>query len=133
MVSNRQGYGIPVGFQHAFLHYFEGWFGPGTDPDITRWVRAQMLRIPENVGLDLVRAYSRFDLRAHLPNFSVPTLVIGTGSDASAVPVESRILAELIPGAQLVMIDGVGHFPMLETPHKFNKILEKFLFQHPSS
>lgn len=124
---------LRLGFQPAFLHYFEGWFGPGTDPNIIHWVRAQMLRAPENVGLDLVRAYSRFDLRAHLPSFSVPTLVIGTVSDASAVPVESEILAGLIPGAQLVMIDGAGHFPMLETPQKFNKILEEFLFQHPSS
>ena len=48
----------------------------------------------------------------------------------SAVPVESKTLAELIPGAQLVMIDGSGHFPLLETSEAFNKALEEFLATH---
>ena len=118
---------LRLGFRDAFLRYFDGWFGPGTDPNVTGWVRDQMLHTPENVGLNLVRSYRRFDLRAHLPNLTIPTLVIGTALDASVVPVESKTLAQLIPGAQLFMIDGSGHFPMLETPQAFNKALREFL------
>lgn len=119
-----------LGFRNAFLRYFNGWFGPGTDLNIVRWVRDQMLYTSENVSLNLVRSYRRFDLRAHLLNFCIPTLVIGTACDASAVPVESRTLVELIPEAQLVMIEKSGHFPMLETPQAFNKALKEFLSSH---
>jgi pimeloyl-ACP methyl ester carboxylesterase len=116
-----------LGFRQAFLRYFEGWFGPSTDPKVIEWVRKEMLQTSENVGLSLVSSYRRFDLRAHLRDLHIPTLVIGTASDTSAVPVESKTLVALIPEAQLVMIDRAGHFPMLETPEMLNEALEKFL------
>jgi 3-oxoadipate enol-lactonase len=119
-----------LGFREAFLKYFDGWFAPDTDRTIVDWVREEMLKTPEKVGLDLVRAYSRFDLRADLPNFQVPCIVIGARADASAVPVESETLAKLIPDARLVMIEDCGHFPMLEKPEDFKTILDEFLSAH---
>ena len=115
-----------TGFRDAFLQHFDGWFGPKTAPGLMRWVRDEMLRTPEVVGLSLVRSYQRFDLRAHLPGIRIPTLVICGGSDASAVPDESRALVDLIPGAQMVQIK-CGHFPMLEKPQTFNRAVEDFL------
>jgi pimeloyl-ACP methyl ester carboxylesterase len=116
-----------LGFRNAFLQHFDGWFGATTESNMIHWVREQMLHTPETVGLNLVLAYRRFDLRTHLPNLRLPTLVIGTTLDASAVPVEAEILAELIPGANLVMIEEAGHFPMLENPQALNKAMEAFL------
>jgi pimeloyl-ACP methyl ester carboxylesterase len=116
-----------LGFEKAFLKYFAGWFATQTGRDIVDWVRAEMLKTPESVGLDLVRAYSRFDLRAYLPGFRVPCLVIGARADDSAVPVESQTLASLIPGSRLVMIEACGHFPMLEKPDEFQNIVNRFL------
>ncbi len=116
-----------LGFRNAFLRHFDGWFGATTESNLIHWVREEMLHTPETVGLKLVLAYRRFDLRTHLLNLRLPTLVIGTASDASAVPAESEILAELIPGANLVTIEEAGHFPMLENPHALNKAMEAFL------
>ena len=115
-----------TGFRDAFLRQFDGWFGPETDPGLMRWARVEMLRTPEVVGLSLVLSYRRFDLRAHLPGIRIPTLVICGGSDASAVPDESRALVDLIPGAQMVLME-CGHFPMLEEPKTFNRIVDDFL------
>lgn len=119
-----------LGFQKAFLKYFYGWFAPATERGIVEWVRKEMLKTPEKVGLDLVRAYSRFDLRAYLPNFRMPCLVIGARADVSAVPVESQMLAELIPGSRVIMIEKCGHFPMLEKPEEFDNLLIEFLSTH---
>jgi pimeloyl-ACP methyl ester carboxylesterase len=116
-----------LGFEKAFLKYFAGWFAPQTRPDIVDWVRKEMLKTPESIGLDLVRAYSRFDLRAYLPSFRVPCLVIGAHADDSAVPVESQTLARLIPGSRLVMIQACGHFPMLEKADEFKNIVNEFI------
>jgi 3-oxoadipate enol-lactonase len=131
LISKRIEASTPhLGFRDAFLRYFNRWFGPGTKSDIIHWVRDQMLRTPESVGLNLVGSYRQFDLRVHLPSLSIPTLVIAAASDPSAVPVESKTLAELIPDAQLVTIEGSGHFPMLENPGTFNRMLDEFLSQH---
>ena len=119
-----------LGFREAFLTYFNGWFAGRTDSAIVDWVRKEMLKTPEHVGLKLVRAYSRFDLRKHLPEFRMPCLVIGARDDTSAVPLEPQTLAELIPGAQLVMIESCGHFPMLEKPQEFRDLLGEFLSQN---
>jgi pimeloyl-ACP methyl ester carboxylesterase len=131
LISKRIEAEAPYGgFRKAFLKFFDGWFGETSDPSIVRWVREQMLQTQEAVALSLVRSYRRFDLRANLPQFSWPTLVVGASSDASAVPQESKILAELIPGAQLAIIEGSGHFPMLERPQTLNQILGDFLLKN---
>jgi pimeloyl-ACP methyl ester carboxylesterase len=116
-----------LGFRKAFLKSVDGWFGQKTSPDIRDWVKEEMLKTPEKVALPLVRSYRRFDLRNSLSCLSIPVLVMGGGQDVSAVPHESRILAGTIPGAQLVMLNGVGHFPMIENPKTFNKVLQKCL------
>jgi 3-oxoadipate enol-lactonase len=131
LISKRIELETPhVGFRNAFLKYFDGWFAPSTDRKIIQWVRDEMLRVPDHISISLVRSYRQFDLRSYLLNLSIPTLVIGAGADASAVPSESRILAETIPTAQLVMVKGSGHFPMLEKPMLLNKAIEEFLSIH---
>jgi len=131
LISKRIEKDTPrLGFRNAFLRYFDGWFDIDTDPNIVRWVREQMLRTSESVGLNLTRSYRRFDLRTHISTLNIPTLVIGSASDASAVSDEAKTLTKLIPDAQLIMIEGCGHFPMLETPQKLNKTLKKFLSQN---
>ena len=52
--------------------------------------------------------------------------MIGAACDESSEP---KMLAELIPEAQLVIIHESGHFPMLENPQTFNEVLEEFLLQ----
>jgi pimeloyl-ACP methyl ester carboxylesterase len=116
-----------AGFRTAFLQYFDGWFGQETAPEVKLWVRDQMLRTPEVVGLSLVASYQHFDLRTFLPSICIPTLVICGGSDASAVPNESRALVDLIPGAEMLFLEGCGHFPMLEMPQTFNQAIADFL------
>jgi len=115
------------GYRQAFLKHFDGWMDPDTDPKIVERTRDKMLGTSEAVAIGLVRSYRRFDLRRYLPEIAVPTLVIGAGSDASAVPEESKTLVALLPRAKLVMIEKCGHFPMLEQPEKLNQELEAFL------
>jgi pimeloyl-ACP methyl ester carboxylesterase len=62
-----------------------------------------------------------------LPSISKPTLII-TGTDHISVPAaNSLILAQKIPGAWLVQIQGAGHALMSQYPDEFNKVLQTFL------
>jgi pimeloyl-ACP methyl ester carboxylesterase len=117
----------PMGFPRAFDRHFDAWFAPGTPKSVRRWVKTQMRSTPEDLGRALVGAYSRFDLTRRLGEIQAPTLVIGTRSDDSAPAGQSRRLAELIPGAQLALIEDCGHFPMLEKPQQLSRKLLPFL------
>jgi pimeloyl-ACP methyl ester carboxylesterase len=64
---------------------------------------------------------------SQLLNISKPTLII-TGTDDISVPaVNSLILAQKIPEAWLVQIQGAGHALMSQYPDEFNKVLQTFL------
>jgi 3-oxoadipate enol-lactonase len=56
-----------------------------------------------------------------------PTLVIHGDEDKLIPPSNGRLLAERIPGAKLVMLNDVGHMPMLETPAEVVRIVRDFL------
>jgi len=38
-------------------------------------------------------------------------------------------LAELIPSCRCVILEGVGHLPMMEAPDQLNRLLEEYLEQ----
>ena len=60
---------------------------------------------------DLLEMNASTDVRHILPTIRVPTLVLHRKGDR-AVPVDNgRYLAEKIPGAKYVELDGIDHFP----------------------
>ncbi|MEL7026366.1 MAG: 3-oxoadipate enol-lactonase [Pseudomonadota bacterium] len=66
------------------------------------------------------------DLTAGLADIDLPVLCVG-GNEDKSVPVEGiQKLAELIPGAQLDILDGVGHLPCLETPQALAERIAAF-------
>jgi len=50
------------------------------------------------------------DLRPRLPSISAPCLVIGDRGDISTPVTISEVIARRIPGAELRITDGAGHF-----------------------
>ena len=116
-----------MGFQRAFDRHFDAWFAPGAPESVRGWVKRQMRSTSDELGLQLVGDYSHFDLTGRLGEIRHPTLVIGTRSDDSAPPGQSRRLAELIPGARLALIEDCGHFPLLEKPQELSRSLLPFL------
>ena len=119
-----------TGYRAAFLESFPRWFVPGSDPKIVDWVRTEMLATPEPVALGLVSHYRHLDLRSRLPSIGVPCLVIGARGDASTPATNSEAIARLIPGAELRIIDGAGHFVQLERPDEVDDAIQGFLRAH---
>lgn len=63
---------------------------------------------------------------ADLGRLAVPTLLVH--GELDPIPVEmARRLAGEIDGARLEVLEGVGHFPMVERPERLNEILREFL------
>jgi len=66
-------------------------------------------------------------LRARLPAIATPTLVVWGKSDGVFVPEYGSAYAQLIPGAQLRLLEGAGHLPQLETPELLVEAVWSFL------
>jgi class 3 adenylate cyclase len=74
-----------------------------------------------------LEAAFRIDVRPILPTITVPTLVIHAREDPG-VPVQcGRYLADHIPGARYLEVEGVDQAPILTEPDKILTGIEEFL------
>ena len=67
------------------------------------------------------------DRAAPLEQIRVPTLVITGDEDSVYPPAMARDIARRIPGAELAVLNGVGHLANLEQPEEFNQAVLQFL------
>jgi 3-oxoadipate enol-lactonase len=66
----------------------------------------------------LAEGVSKFDTREQLKNIRQPTLVLVGEDDIMAVPAQSRVLAQGIPGAEMEVIPEMGHFCLVTVAAK---------------
>jgi 3-oxoadipate enol-lactonase len=64
-----------------------------------------------------------FDFAARLPALRVPCLVVCGADDPGTPASENRRIADLVPGARYEEIADARHFPNVERPDSFNRIL----------
>jgi class 3 adenylate cyclase len=102
------------------------------DPEVQRWW-AKLLRTGTSpAGVEaLLRLYTQIDVRHVLPTIAAPTLVLHRTGDRM-VPFEAaRTIADAIPGARLVALDGDDHVPFAD-PDQILDEVEEFLTGHRS-
>ena len=71
-----------------------------------------------------------FDFVPQLPSVRVPLLVVCGADDPGTPASENRRLAGLVPGARYEEIAGMKHFPNVEAPDAFNRIMLGWLEEH---
>lgn len=87
---------------------------PGVDAGLLAVARAPLARVSADDYAAAVRCLDGFDATARLGRIEAPTLCIAGRLDAAASPEVMGRLADAVPRARLVVVDGAGHFPMLE-------------------
>lgn len=89
---------------------------PGAPADLVEELRWQHRFTGPHAGLPQVRCWTHQDLRGRCGPLSCPLLVLA-GSEDYYVPAEFLQLTKLeIPTCEVRIIDGVGHYPMVEAP-----------------
>jgi len=73
-------------------------------------------------------AHDAWDL---LHGIRAPTLLLHGSEDLVNLPVNSRLLAQRIPGAQLQILEGARHGYLWEFRGQANRMVLEFLGQHP--
>ena len=66
------------------------------------------------------------DLSPYFSLVKMPTLVIWGENDAITPIAEGELIAKSIPGAKFGIIKNAGHFPFLENPNEFIKLIREF-------
>jgi pimeloyl-ACP methyl ester carboxylesterase len=100
-----------------------------------QWLRGMRERVLEGFAMEgflaQLAATMRHDTTALLGNIAAPTLIITGTADRLIPPASSDVLAELIPGAKLVKLEGGSHGFNVEMPDRFNDEILRFLAAHP--
>ena len=60
-------------------------------------------------------------------SITAPTLVVWTSHDPTATPAEGKEIADMIPGAQYIVMNKCGHWPQFEDANEFNRLHIAFL------
>ncbi|MCL6577424.1 alpha/beta hydrolase [Kyrpidia sp.] len=59
-----------------------------------------------------------------------PTLLVWTDHDPTSTVEEAQPIKDMIPGSELTVIEGAGHWPQWEKPEVFERILIDFFKKH---
>ncbi|HEY97129.1 MAG TPA: alpha/beta hydrolase [Dehalococcoidia bacterium] len=105
------------------------------NPDVMEEIIRNWLRYPIDPAAfgrqwDALMAYDAYD---RLPEITAPTLVIHGSDDQILLAENGHTIASRIPGAELVIMEGVGHNIYSEAPEELNRILINFMKRHSTS
>lgn len=79
--------------------------------------------------LAIAKSAIRHNMSKDLPAMHTPTCIIWGRNDSVTPPNVAEEFHQLLPDSDLFWIDQCGHAPMMEHPHTFNEILERWLNQ----
>jgi 3-oxoadipate enol-lactonase len=89
-----------------------------------------MAGVPPETYRKAVQLLTTFDRRKELADIQVPTLLVAGSEDKTAPPSVMQKMAEKIPGAEYVLLQGCGHLGPMDQPAQFNAALLAFLTKY---
>ena len=118
---------VDSNFNSAVDHVVANAWGPNAEADSVRQASQLMLSCsPDALQLDFM-ACNEFDIMSRLGNIALPTLVLVGTEDRMTPPKFGRYLADHIPGAEFVSVDGAGHMLALERPQTVGETIAGFV------
>lgn len=119
------------GLRHAYaqaLEQFVQWCVPEPESEhIKHWGRQILSRAQPEAALALYNAARTVDLRAQVSAITQPTLILHGDADPILPLASSQWLAQNLPNAQLKIISGAGHVPIMTRPTEVADAIQKFI------
>lgn len=101
----------------------EHFFTERTDPVLKKWLVDDMSAAPPEVAIPAIIALMAMDYGPSLAELDLPIIAVNsTGS-----PTDEAGVRAVEPRFKVVNLQAVGHFPMLEDPQTFNRVLERIV------
>lgn len=97
-------------------------------PKVVGHLRTMICNTPARGVIGALEAMrDRSDSTEFCKKIDVPTLVIAGANDRIVSPAEAGEMADLIPGAQFVIIPEAGHLAPIEQPIACNRVIGEFV------
>lgn len=111
-------------FKYAVENFLPQYlFVEQTPADVKERLQHEFLQNAPELAINLLRPLYKTDFNTIAKQVQVP--VIAINSDASPTNLEAN--RKYLKNYDYVIIEGVGHYPMLEKPEEFNTILDNVL------
>lgn len=104
-----------------------------TRPDVVAKVGQSVQLVDISSGAWAVKSVVplRLDQLELLATISAPVLVVAGDEDATFPVLETRAMADAIPGSKFVVLNGVAHLAALEDPELVNTLIDEFMSPKP--
>jgi pimeloyl-ACP methyl ester carboxylesterase len=110
-------------FNKVYAEYGEKLIA-GSQPDVAEKVRKSMLEVDQNTAMTIIKVLFSYDPLPGLAKYPGPKLAITTAQGDT--PMDLHNQADL----PHVIIKDTGHWPQMDKPDEFNRVLDEFLKQH---
>lgn len=112
-------------FQESMRFFVSEMLPKDVDNNLLYWVKEDMASAPKETALNQFRNYLGQSINGDsykvFENIKIPVVLI----NAKLWPTNSERNKKYIKKFSAYLIEGTGHFPMIEKPEAFNKLLEK--------
>ena len=99
------------------------------DPELTEVLKRRAYENGAAAFLNDMRCCNKFDIMERVGELTVPTLALCGSEDVMTPPKYTHYLAEHIPGARAVVIEGGTHMVFAEKPDEVNQAIAAFVAQ----
>ena len=98
-------------------------FGRQASGAAVEQVRRMLAEVDPVTTTEAGRAIAHHDVRSDLSHVDVPTLVVVGSADVLTPPAHAREVVAAVPGAELHVLEGVGHQVMQEAPTRLAALI----------
>ena len=106
-------------FAATCLQFTSSMFLESADPDLVERVTSDMCDHSPEISIPLLRAFFSYEMGPALAAVEVPVRYV----NAPTYPTNAEVNRTFQPDFDGVIMEGVGHFLMMEEPEKFNQLL----------
>lgn len=112
-------------FPGTTKEFVKGLFAENADSILVRKISMDMSSATRDIALASFRSLFNFDEATNFDKINIPVRFINSDKYPTNVEAAKRHIKDF----DIKIINGVGHFPMLEKPEEFNKLLQDSIME----
>jgi len=106
---------------------FQAMLAPAAPLEVREWVKADLEHHPRKNYFEIAKSFWDWEAGEKIRKITLPTLILVGSQDVHTPPACAHSLNRIIPGSQLIIVEGAGHCLPLECPERVNREIVEFL------
>lgn len=114
-------------FKGTMANAIRGMLPEKTDPELVKWITTKAQEQDQKMAIGLFGDFPNLDMKALFKDAKVPVRCINSAPSFQFAMATAIDINKKYADFNAVIIDGPGHYPMLEKPAEFNQKLREVL------